>query len=107
MRALFETVDVILAPTTPCPAIKIGQPAISIDGVDIPSRPNIGIFTQPLSFIGLPIVSVPVFDGGRLPLGVQVIGAPHNELAVLRVAEQLEAMGVARAPVAVPTESLT
>ena len=107
VRALFETVDIILAPTTPCPAIRIGQPSISIDGVDIPSRPNIGIFTQPLSFIGLPILSVPVFDDGRLPLGVQVIGAAHNELAVLRVAERLEALGVARAPVAVPAESLT
>ncbi|PWU04062.1 MAG: AtzE family amidohydrolase [Terriglobia bacterium] len=106
MRALFETVDVILAPATPCPAIKIGQPSISVNGVAIPSRPNIGIFTQPLSFIGLPIISIPVFADAQLPLGVQVIGAPHNEPAVVRVAAQLEAMGVARAPVAVPVENL-
>jgi AtzE family amidohydrolase len=99
MRGLFETVDVILAPTTPCPAIKIGQPTITVDGKEIPSRPNIGVFTQPLSFIGLPIVSVPVVEPGQLPLGVQVIGPPHNESAVLRVAAQLEALGVARAPV--------
>jgi AtzE family amidohydrolase len=100
MRTVFETVDVILAPTTPCPAIKIDQPMIVIDGKEIPSRPNIGVFTQPLSFIGLPIVSVPVFDDGALPLGVQVIGAAYNDSAVLRVASQLEALGVARAPVA-------
>lgn len=100
MRELFETVDVILAPTTPCPAIKIGQPTIMIDGVELPSRANIGVFTQPLSFIGLPIISVPVFEEGHLPLGVQVIGAPHNESAVLRVAAQLESLGVARAPIA-------
>lgn len=99
IRKLFETVDVILASTTPCPAIKIGQPTILVDGKEIPSRPNIGVFTQPLSFVGLPIVSVPVFGPGQLPLGVQVIGAPHNESAVLRVAAQLEALGVARAPV--------
>jgi AtzE family amidohydrolase len=100
MRALFETVDVILAPTTPCPAIKIDQPTIVIDGKELPSRPNIGVFTQPLSFIGLPIISVPVFNDGALPLGVQVIAAAYNESAVLRVAAQLEALGVARAPVA-------
>jgi AtzE family amidohydrolase len=106
MRALFETVDVILAPATPCPAIKIGQPLIVIGGVELPSRPNIGVFAQPLSFVGLPIVSVPVFEDGQLPLGVQVIGAPYNESAVLRVAAQLEALGIARAPITVPTESL-
>ena len=106
VRELFETVDVILAPATPCPAIKIGQQKIVIDGVEVPSRPNLGAFTQPLSFVGLPIVSAPVFEPGRLPLGVQVIGAPYNEAAVLRVAAQLEAMGVARAPLAVPLETL-
>ena len=106
MRKLFETVDVILAPATPCPAVKIGQPTIVLDGVTLPSRPNIGVYTQPLSFIGLPIVSVPVFEDGQLPLGVQVIGAAYNETAVLRVAAQLEAMGVARAPIAVSTENL-
>jgi AtzE family amidohydrolase len=100
MRVLFETVDVILAPTTPCPAIKIGQPTIVVNGKELPSRPNIGVFTQPLSFVGLPIISVPVFNYGELPLGVQVIGAAYNESAVLRVAAQLEAMGVAQAPVA-------
>jgi AtzE family amidohydrolase len=97
VRQIFESVDVILAPCTPCPAIKIGQPTIVIDGVEIPSRPNLGVFTQPLSFIGLPIISVPVFETGRLPLGVQVIGAPYNESAILRVAAQLEAMEIARA----------
>ena len=31
-----------------------------LDGVELPVRPNIGIFTQPISFIGLPVVAVPV-----------------------------------------------
>jgi Asp-tRNA(Asn)/Glu-tRNA(Gln) amidotransferase A subunit family amidase len=99
VRKLFDTVDVILAPATPCPAVKIGQPSIVVGGAELPTRPNIGVFTQPLSFIGLPIISVPVFEEGQLPLGVQVIGAPYNESAVLRVAAQLETMGSARAHV--------
>jgi Asp-tRNA(Asn)/Glu-tRNA(Gln) amidotransferase A subunit family amidase len=95
MRELFRTVDIILAPATPCPAIRIGQATIQIGGKDLPSRPNIGIFTQPFSFIGLPIVTVPVFDHGSLPVGVQVIGPAYKEEWVLRVAEQLSRMGIA------------
>lgn len=99
---IFSSVDVILAPSTPFPAIKIGQPTIVIDGKEVPSRPNLGLFTQPLSFIGLPIVSVPVVTAGSLPLGVQVIGAPYREASVLRVARQLEQLGITSAPITVP-----
>ena len=97
IRELFHKVDVILAPATPCPAIRIGQSTIQIAGKEVPSRPNIGIFTQPFSFIGLPIVTIPVFNHGSLPLGVQVIGPAYREEWVLRVAEQLAQMGIARA----------
>lgn len=103
LREVFRHVDVILAPTTPCPAIKIGQPTIVIDGKEVPSRPNLGYFTQPLSFIGLPVLSVPVFAPGSLPVGVQVIAAPYNEALILRVARQLESMGVASAPITIPS----
>jgi AtzE family amidohydrolase len=100
VREIFRSVDVILAPATPCPAIKIGQPTITLNGVEVPSRANLGIFTQPLSYIGLPIVCAPVFEPGTLPLGVQIIAAPYKEINALRVARRLEAEGVAVAPVA-------
>ena len=57
---LFDQVDAILAPATPCTAPAIGQQTFVIDGVELPVRPNIGIYTQPISFIGLPVVAVPV-----------------------------------------------
>jgi Asp-tRNA(Asn)/Glu-tRNA(Gln) amidotransferase A subunit family amidase len=57
-------------------------------------RPNIGIYTQPLSFIGLPIVAVPLLDLGEMPIAVQVIAAPWREDLALRVAAQLESDGV-------------
>ena len=64
-------------------------------------RPNIGVFTQPISFIGLPVVAVPVWSNGeRLPIGVQVIAPPWREDLALRVARTLERDGVVRAPVA-------
>jgi aspartyl-tRNA(Asn)/glutamyl-tRNA(Gln) amidotransferase subunit A len=64
----------------------------------MPVRPNIGIYTQPISFIGLPVVAVPVPMAGGLPIGVQVIAAPWREAVALRVAQVLESRGVVRAP---------
>jgi AtzE family amidohydrolase len=100
VRLVFETVDVILAPATPCPAILIGQDMIVLDGKEMPSRPNIGIFSQPISFVGLPVVTVPVHLPGKLPMGVQLIGAPYQESKLLRVARALELCGAVSAPVA-------
>jgi Asp-tRNA(Asn)/Glu-tRNA(Gln) amidotransferase A subunit family amidase len=65
-----------------------------LGGVEVAARPNLGVFTQPLSFIGLPIVSVPVRRPGALPLGVQIIAAPWREADALRVARALERAGV-------------
>ena len=96
---LFDEVDVLLAPATPCPAPRLGQTEMTVGGVTLPVRANLGLYTQPLSCIGLPVVAVPVWDG-PLPLGVQVIGPPWREDLVLRVAAALESAGVARAPVA-------
>ena len=95
VRKVFERFDVLLAPATPCPAILAGQKTISFGGREIPARPNLGMYTQPLSFIGLPVVSAPVFEPGALPVGVQIIGAPYNEAAILRVARALEGKGAA------------
>jgi aspartyl-tRNA(Asn)/glutamyl-tRNA(Gln) amidotransferase subunit A len=95
---LFDAVDVILAPATPCVAPRIGQKTFVLDGRELPLRPNIGIYTQPVSFIGLPVVAVPVPLPGGLPIGVQVIAAPWREAVALRVAHALETSGIARAP---------
>ncbi|TXJ10787.1 MAG: AtzE family amidohydrolase [Afipia sp.] len=94
---LFKTVDVILAPATPCIAPKIGQATFVLDGEELPVRPNIGIHTQPISFIGLPVVAVPV-PLDPMPVGVQVIAAPWREDIALRVAYALEKAGAVSAP---------
>jgi aspartyl-tRNA(Asn)/glutamyl-tRNA(Gln) amidotransferase subunit A len=92
---LFDAVDAILAPATPCVAPLIGQKTFVLDGQEVPLRPNIGVYTQPISFIGLPVVVVPV--AGQLPIGVQIITAPWREDVALRIAHALEANGIARA----------
>jgi aspartyl-tRNA(Asn)/glutamyl-tRNA(Gln) amidotransferase subunit A len=96
MLHLFETVDAILAPATPCVAPLIGQKTFMLDGKEVPLRPNIGIYTQPISFIGLPVVAVPVPTASGLPIGVQIITAPWREDLALRIARFLEANGAAR-----------
>jgi AtzE family amidohydrolase len=100
VREIFQSVDIILAPTTPCPAPLIGQETMVLDGESVLVRPNLGIYTQPLSFIGLPIISVPIRLPGALPMGVQIIAAPYHEALVLRVAAELEARGIVAATVA-------
>jgi 1-carboxybiuret hydrolase len=94
---LFKSVDVIIAPATPCIAPKLGQATFVLDGVELQVRANIGIHTQPISFIGLPVVAVPVALE-PMPIGVQIIAAPWREDIALHVALALERAGVASAP---------
>ncbi len=100
LAELFSTVDIILAPATPVSAPLIGQETIEIGGKTVQTRPNLGLFTQPISFAGLPVAAVPIARAGKMPLGIQVIAAPWREDLCLRVAAALEAAGVAQAPVA-------
>lgn len=101
MARVFADVDVILAPATPCPAFPIGSQSMVLNGVTLPARAAVGILTQPLTLIGLPIAVAPIPQPGGLPLGVQIIAPPWREDRVLRVAAALERLGVAAAPVAI------
>lgn len=97
-RALevFREVDILLAPATPCVAPKIGQTMMTLAGVSMPVRANLGLFTQPVSAIGLPVVAAPWAErAGKLPIGVQIIAAPWREDLALRVARHLEKTGFA------------
>jgi AtzE family amidohydrolase len=96
MLALFAGVDAILAPVTPCTAPAIGQQTFVLDGVEVNLRANIGVYTQPISFVGLPVVAVPV-PLEPLPIGVQIIAAPWREDIPLRIAHALEEAGVVTA----------
>jgi AtzE family amidohydrolase len=97
VRELFTHIDAIIAPATPGTAPLIGQQTFVLDGVELPVRPNLGIFTQPISFIGLPVVVVPI-PLKPLPIGVQIIAPPWREDIALRIAHTLESMGIAAAP---------
>ena len=74
----------------------IGQVMMKIGGVELPMRANLGVYTQPMSFIGLPVVAAPLRTPGGLPIGVQIIANHYNERPRLRVARHLEKAGRAR-----------
>jgi len=94
---LFKEVDAVLLPATPCTAPLIGQQTFTLDGVELSVRANLGIYTQPISFIGLPVAAVPV-PLTPLPIGVQIVAAPWREDVALRIAYALEERGAVAAP---------
>lgn len=93
----FRHHDLLIAPATPCTAPLLGQPTIDVAGEAVPTRANIGLLTQPLSFVGLPIVVVPVCNG-NLPIGVQLIAPPWREDIAFAAAAHLERAGIASVP---------
>lgn len=96
VREVFHEVDVLLAPATPCAATLIGQEAMRLRGRDMPVRPNMGLLTQPLSFIGLPVVAAPLTASSAMPLGMQIVAPAWREDLCLRVCAALEARGLVR-----------
>lgn len=93
---VFANTDIIIAAATPVSATPIGAETFDLNGVQVPARPSMGLLTQPISFIGLPVVTVPVYREGKMPLGVQLIAAPWCETDALRVAAELERQGVVK-----------
>ncbi len=78
----LETVDVIVSPTTPHAAPAFGD--------NMPD--DAGTYCIPANFAGVPAISVPMGrDGNGLPLGLQFIGARHQDARVLAIAAAYEA----------------
>lgn len=96
--SLFARVDVLLAPATPGIAPLIGQKTMRLGDKEVPTRPNIGVYTQPISFIGLPVAAVPIATSSGMPIGVQVIAPPWQETLALRVAAHLERNAITFVP---------
>jgi aspartyl-tRNA(Asn)/glutamyl-tRNA(Gln) amidotransferase subunit A len=84
--AFAEGCDAIVSPTSPTAAFKLGEK------VDDPLAMYLNdIYTVPANLAGLPGVSVPCgFDGKGLPIGLQLIGRPFEEGALLKVARAAE-----------------
>jgi len=92
--AAFADYDVLLAPATPCPAPRLDGGTIVIGGQGVAARPNLGLLTQPISAIGLPVISAPMRADGGLPIGVQIIAPPWREDLAFAAALALQRAGV-------------
>ncbi len=95
LARLFKDIDLLVAPATPGPAPLVGQTLMTLDGEEMAVRPNIGLFTQPISCAGLPVCCVPAAELGELPVGVQLVAAPWREDLCLQAALALQQAGIA------------
>lgn len=81
----WKRYDVLLSPTSPTVAFKIGERS------DDPLQMKLAdICTIPVNLVGIPAISVPCGDIDGLPVGLQVMGRPFEETTVLRVAYAYE-----------------
>ncbi len=91
MRQLLEEVDVLITPTTPVTATRIGQDVVRIGDEDVPVIQAMIRLTAPFNGTHLPALSVPCgFSAAGLPIGLQISGRPFDEATVLRVGQAYE-----------------
>jgi aspartyl-tRNA(Asn)/glutamyl-tRNA(Gln) amidotransferase subunit A len=82
----FREVDVILSPTSPTPAFKLGEKAADPIAMYLSD-----IFTVPANIAGIPAMSVPCgFTSGGLPIGMQLMARPFDEATMFRAAYAFE-----------------
>lgn len=82
---VFEKYDVIVGPTTPTPAFKIGEKTSE----PLTMYAN-DILTIPVNLAGVPAISIPCGFSNGLPLGLQIIGKHFDESTIYRVAHAFE-----------------
>jgi len=82
---VFEKVDVLMTPTSPTPAFKIGEKA-----TDPVSMYLADVYTVAAPLAGIPAVSIPVGNVGKLPVGLQIMGNQFDDHKILKVAQIYE-----------------
>lgn len=83
----FKNVDVIVGPTAPHAAFKLGEKVSDPLALYLED-----IYTVPVNLVGLPAISIPCGKGAssNMPIGFQIIGRPFDEETILKVSYQLE-----------------
>ncbi|HTS74606.1 MAG TPA: amidase, partial [Bryobacteraceae bacterium] len=88
---LWTQVDCIVTPATPIPAPKIGQTSIEIGGASDDVRLAATRFMRAINVLGIPALALPCgFTQSGLPIGLQILGPPRQEDALLRIGAALE-----------------
>ena len=83
---LFEKYDLLIGPTAPTPAFKLGE------NTSDPVKMYLNdIMTVPVSLAGLPALNVPAgFSSDNLPIGVQIMGPMKSDGEILALAKSME-----------------
>jgi aspartyl-tRNA(Asn)/glutamyl-tRNA(Gln) amidotransferase subunit A len=91
-RGMFESIDVLIAPTLATPAFRVDKPEITWpDGSKEAATDAYVRLSAPANVTGLPALSVPCgFTTGGLPIGMQILGRPFSEPTLLTVGEAYE-----------------
>ena len=82
---VFKKVDVLMGPTSPTPAFKLGEKA-----ADPVSMYLADIYTVPVNLAGIPAISIPCNKGNNLPIGLQIIGNQFDDEKILQIAKLYE-----------------
>lgn len=89
-KEMFKKVDVLITPSIPFTAPKIGEDIVYINDKKVNLLDHIIRFTGPFNLTGLPAVSVPCGFVNYLPIGMQIVGPAFEEGRILNVAHTLE-----------------
>jgi aspartyl-tRNA(Asn)/glutamyl-tRNA(Gln) amidotransferase subunit A len=87
--AIWRDIDFLFTPTAPIPAPKIGDSHVDISGISEDVRLASTRLLRAMNILGYPALSVPM-TGTELPAGLQIIGKPFAERAVLTAGAILE-----------------
>ena len=89
--SVFDQVDVLVTPTLPTTAARIGATSVQLDGRVWAMDTQATRFTYPFNLSGFPAMSLPCgFDRHGLPIGLQLAAAPWREGLLLRIAHQYQ-----------------
>jgi len=88
---LFTRLDVLVLPSVPAVAPRIGQASIDLDGEAVETRAVMTRFSRLFNFVGAPALSVPCgFGANGLPVGLQIAGRSMDEETVIAVGAAYE-----------------
>ncbi len=87
---LFKQFDVIVTPSEPMVAPKVGQLSVGFDGVEETADSAMVRYLAPFNLTGLPALSLPCGFSNGLPIGMQISGKAYDELTVLQVGHAYE-----------------
>jgi aspartyl-tRNA(Asn)/glutamyl-tRNA(Gln) amidotransferase subunit A len=91
LKEVMREIDVIVMPTLPNTAMKVGETISRIGAREESVFEVSARFCAPFNMAGLPAASIPCgFDPSGLPIGLQIVGKPFDEETVLKLAHAFE-----------------